>query len=124
MNKTKAKDSVFPDCPIRNILARISDKWSILIIYTLYKSEEKALRFNELQRKIPDISKKMLSSTLRTLEDDGYVTRTVYPEVPPKVEYTLTLRAKSLLPHINALIAWAAENQEAIMKDRGKATRR
>lgn len=124
MDRTRIEDAMFPDCPIRNILARISDKWSILIIYTLYKSEEKALRFNELQRKIPDISKKMLSSTLRTLEDDGYVTRTVYPEVPPKVEYTLTLRAKSLLPHINALIAWAAENQEAIMKDRGKATRR
>lgn len=108
---------MFPDCPIRNILARICDKWSLLVIYTLNRMH-KETRFKELQREIPDISQKMLTVTLRTLEDDGYVTRTVYPEVPPRVEYALTSRAHSLIPHINALIEWALENKDAIMKDR------
>ena len=115
---------MFPDCPIRNILARISDKWSLLVIFTLDKSGKSAIRFKELQREIPDISQKMLTVTLRTLEEDGYVTRTVYPEVPPRVEYALTARAQSLLPHVNALIAWALENRDSIMADRRKAARR
>lgn len=77
------------------------------------------MRFKEIQRAIPDISQKMLTVTLRTLEEDGFVTRTVYPEVPPRVKYALTDRAMSLLPHINALIGWALDNMEAIMRDRG-----
>ena len=112
------KDMVYPDCPIRNILARLCDKWSLLVIYTLDKAGKEAVRFKKLQREIPDISQKMLTVTLRTLEDDGYVTRTVYPEVPPRVEYALTARAYSLLPHINSLVDWALENQNAIMEDR------
>lgn len=121
MNRTTIEDAVFPDCPIRNILARISDKWSLLVIYTLDRSEKESVRFKELLRQIPDISQKMLTVTLRTLEEDGYVTRTIYPEVPPRVEYTLTERTKSLLPHINSLIGWALENREPIMQDRKKA---
>ena len=121
MDRTMIKDAVFPDCPIRNILSRLCDKWSLLVIYTLNKTGKSAIRFKELQREIPDISQKMLTVTLRTLEDDGYVTRTVYPEVPPRVEYALTPRTHSLLPHINALIEWAIENKDAIMKDRKKA---
>lgn len=124
MNRTTIEDALFPDCPIRNILARISDKWSLLVIYTLDKSEKEPIRFKELQRQIPDISQKMLTVTLRTLEEDGYVTRTIYPEVPPRVEYSLTERTKSLLPHINALIGWALENAEAIIKDRKEANSR
>ena len=124
MNRTTIESALFPDCPIRNILARIGDKWSLLVIYTLDKSENESVRFKELQRKIPDISQKMLTVTLRTLEEDGYVTRTVYPEVPPRVEYTLTDRAKSLLPHVDSLIGWALENAGAIMKDRKEAVRR
>lgn len=120
MDRTRIKDIVFPDCPIRNILARLCDKWSLLVIYTLDKSEKETMRFKELQREMPDISQKMLTVTLRTLEDDGYVTRTVYPEVPPRVEYALTERTHSLLPHINALIEWALENKDAIIKDRRK----
>lgn len=115
------KDAVFPDCPIRNVLARISSKWSLLVIYTLDRTGKEAVRFKELQRAIPDISQKMLTVTLRTLEEDGYVTRTVYPEVPPRVEYALTLRTRSLLPHLNALIEWASENKDAIMEDREKS---
>lgn len=114
-------DAVFTDCPIRNILAKLFDKWSLLVICTLDESHKDTIRFNELQRKIPDISQKMLTATLRALENDGYVTRTVYPEVPPRVEYALTARTRSLLPHINALIAWALENMDAIMEDRKKA---
>lgn len=121
MNRTTIEDALFPDCPIRNILARISDKWSLLVIYTLDKYGKEPIRFKELQRQIPDISQKMLTVTLRTLEEDGYVTRTVYPEVPPRVEYTLTDRTRSLLPHINSLIEWALENRVAIMQDRSKA---
>lgn len=121
MDRTTIEDALFPDCPIRNILARISDKWSMLVIYTLDRAGQNAVRFKELQRAIPDISQKMLTVTLRTLEEDGYVTRTVYPEVPPRVEYALTARAHSLLPHINALIAWALENRPTIMDDRKRA---
>lgn len=124
MNRTTIEDALFPDCPIRNILARISDKWSLLIIYTLDRSGKEAVRFKELQRQIPDISQKMLTITLRTLEEDGYVTRTIYPEVPPRVEYSLTVRAKSLLPHINSLIGWALENAGAIIKDRKESNGR
>ena len=123
MDRTTIEDAVFPDCPIRNILARLCDKWSLLVIYTLDKAGKETVRFKELQREIPDISQKMLTVTLRTLEDDGYVTRTVYPEVPPRVEYALTERTRSLLPHINALIEWALENKDAIIKDRKKANR-
>mgnify|MGYP000416057406 FL=1 len=122
MNRATIEDAIFPDCPIRNILARISDKWSLLVIYTLDNSEKASVRFKELQRQIPDISQKMLTVTLRTLEEDGYVTRTIYPEIPPRVEYKLTERAKSLLPHINSLIGWAKENMEPIMQDRKKTT--
>lgn len=121
MDRTEIENALFPGCPIRNILARICDKWSLLVIYTLNKADKKTVRFKELQREIPDISQKMLTVTLRTLEDDGYVTRTVYPEVPPRVEYTLTSRTDSLLPHINALIGWALENKDAIMEDRKRA---
>lgn len=121
MDRTMIEDAVFPDCPIRNILSKLCDKWSLLVIYTLNKTGKSAIRSKELQRDIPDISQKMLTVTLRTLEDDGYVTRTVYPEVPPRVEYALTPRTHSLLPHINALIEWAIENKDAIMKDRKKA---
>lgn len=118
MDRKTIVDALFPTCPIRNILARISDKWSLLIIYTLDNAGSETVRFKELQRRIPDISQKMLTVTLRTLEEDGYVTRTIYPEVPPRVEYSLTDRAKSLLPHVNSLIGWALKNMDAILSDR------
>lgn len=123
MDRTIIQDAVFPGCPIRNILARISDKWSLLAIFTLNKSGV-PMRFKEIQRAIPDISQKMLTVTLRTLEEDGFVTRTVYPEVPPRVEYALTGRALSLLPHVNALIGWALDNMEDILRDRVSNSKR
>lgn len=116
MVRTEIQNELYPDCPIRNILARISDKWSILVLFTLNQST--LMRFNALQKNIPDISQKMLTVTLRTLEEDGFVKRQVYAEVPPRVEYSLTDRAISLLPHINSLIVWAKENMNAILTDR------
>ena len=124
MDRNTIEDALFPDCPIRNILARISDKWSLLVLYTLHSSGKQTMRFKELQRGIPDISQKMLTVTLRTLEEDGYITRTVYPEVPPRVEYAVTARTESLIPHISALIGWAIENMEAIIKDRKASDRK
>lgn len=121
MDRTTVEDAMFPHYPIRNILARICDKWSLVVIYTLNNAGQEPVRFKQLQRQIPDISQKMLTTTLRMLEEDGYISRTVYPEVPPRVEYTLTERTKSLLPHINALIDWAAENLDVIIRDRKSA---
>ncbi len=117
------KDKVFPDCPIRNILARICDKWSMLIIYTLNAHADEPLRFNALRKLIPDISQKMLTSTLRTLEEDGFVRRVVYAEVPPRVEYSLTDRSFTLIPIIEELIGWAANNMAPIMKDRERSAK-
>ena len=119
MKRNEIIDELVPDCPIRNILARISDKWSLLVLYTL--NQEPTMRFNALQKSIPDISQKMLTVTLKTLEEDGFVSRKGYAEVPPKVEYSLTDRALSLLPCINTLIAWAKENMKDIIQDRKKS---
>ena len=118
MNRNELISEFAPDCPIRNILSRICDKWSMLVLYTL--QQKPVMRFNELRRSIPDISQKMLTTTLRTLEEDGFVRRKVYAEVPPRVEYSLTDRALSLLPYIDSLIAWAKENMEEIIKERGR----
>ncbi|MDE6445787.1 MAG: helix-turn-helix transcriptional regulator [Alistipes sp.] len=119
MDRTTLRDALSPQCPIRNVLSRLGDKWSLLVLYTLEHAP--SMRFGELLRAVPDISQKMLTVTLRTLEEDGFVTRSVYPEIPPRVEYALTERAQSLLPHINALIGWAADNMEAILDDRQRA---
>ena len=110
------RDALFPDCPIRNILARVGDKWSLLVLYNLQHREP--VRFKELQRMIPDISQKSLTQTLRTLEEDGFVHREVFAEVPPRVEYNLTPRAYSFLPLVENMIRWAKENMEDIIADR------
>lgn len=120
MNRSSIEDSMFPKCPVRNILARICDKWSLLVLYTLDMSGENSLRFKELKRRIPDISQKMLTTTLRTMEEDGFIKRSVYPEVPVRVEYELTPRARSLRPHLDSLLKWAIENMDTIIADRKK----
>lgn len=114
------KDALFPDCPIRYVLARVSDKWSLLVLYILQHREP--VRFKELQRQIPDISQKSLTHTLRTLQEDGFVARKVFPEVPPRVEYSLTARAISFLPLVENMINWAKENMDEIIKDRTNNT--
>ena len=110
------RDALFPACPIRNVLARVGDKWSLLVLYNLQHREP--VRFKELQRQIPDISQKSLTQTLRTLEEDGFVSREVFPEVPPRVEYSLTARAHAFLPLVENMINWAKENMDEIIKDR------
>lgn len=119
MNRTLLQDTLYPDCPIRNILARFGDKWSLLVLYTL--AQRGTLRFGELQRAIPDISQKMLAATLRTLAEDGLVVRRLYPEIPPRTEYSLTERARTLLPHLDALIGWAIDHGSEILRDRAAA---
>ena len=116
--KKEVRDALFPGCPIRNVLSRVGDKWSLLVLYSLQHREP--VRFKELQRQIPEISQKSLTQTLRTLEVDGFVTREVFPEVPPRVEYSLTPRALSFLPLVENMIKWATENMEEIIKDREK----
>ena len=114
----EVRDALFPGCPIRNVLSRVGDKWSLLVLYSLQHREP--VRFKELQRQIPEISQKSLTQTLRTLEVDGFVTREVFPEVPPRVVYSLTPRALSFLPLVENIIKWAMENMEEIIKDREK----
>lgn len=114
--KEEHRDALFPDCPIRNILSRIGDKWSLLVLYTLQQND--TLRFKQLQRELPDISQKSLTQTLRILEEDGFIHRQVYAEVPPRVEYSLTPRALSFLPLVGNMIKLAKENMEDIMRDR------
>lgn len=104
------------NCPVRNILDRFGDKWSILVLLLLGESEK--LRFSELQKCIGSISQKMLTVTLKKLEEDGLVNRTVYPQVPPKVEYELTDLGKSLLPNIRNLVQWANDNMAEIWAHR------
>jgi len=98
-------------CPIRDVLDRIGDQWSLL---TLRALEGRTLRFSELLREIGDISKQMLSKTLKHLEQDGFITRTVYPEVPPRVEYCLTPLGTSFFAPMLALVTWADANHHAI----------
>ncbi len=116
MIKNELKDTLYPTCPIRNILSRVGDKWSMLVLITL--NEHGVMRFNELRRNIPDISQKMLSEVLKALEADDLVSRKVHAEVPPRVEYKLTERALTLIPLINNLIQWALSNMEDIMDSR------
>lgn len=114
------KETVFMDCPIRNVLARISGKWSLLVLYALDRNGSSPMRFNQLRRAIPDISQKVLTTTLRTLETDGLICRKVFAEVPPRVEYSLTERALTLIPLVDSLINWAADNMADIMRDRAQ----
>lgn len=102
-------------CPVRDVLDCIGDSWSLLTLLTLAGG---TLRFTELKRAIGDISQRMLAQTLRALERDGYVTREVFPTVPPKVEYTLTELGESLIARVNPLIKWADENHERVRRAR------
>lgn len=104
------------ECPIRGILSRFGDKWSMLVLVSL--QENGTMRFSDLNRVIPDVSQRMLTVTLRTLEGDGLVSRKVYAEVPPRVEYRLTERGESLMPHVYKLVDWALENKEEILGTR------
>jgi len=99
-----------------DVLNRIGDKWSVMVVGTL--SRHGTLRFNELKRQINGVSQRMLTLTLRNLERDGLVTRTIYPEVPPRVEYSLTLLGQTLREPIDSLWDWSAAHHAAIVHAR------
>ena len=104
----------YPTCTIRNILSRMSDKWSLLILRSLQKYG--TMRYKDLRNAIPDISQKMLSSTLKRLEEDHLINRKMYPEIPPRVEYSLTETGKELMPALQMMIDWARIHFEEITK--------
>ena len=107
VTKNKQGKRVFEQnesCPIRNVVAQVGDKWSTLIIFCLVDGPD---RFNSLKSRIEGISQRMLTQTLRDLERDGYVKRTVYPEVPVKVEYELTALGKGIAKALWGLVSWA-----------------
>ncbi|MFF1298024.1 MULTISPECIES: winged helix-turn-helix transcriptional regulator [unclassified Streptomyces] len=103
------------DCGIREVLDRIGDKWSVLVVVELAQGVR---RFRQLQRAVPGISQRMLTLTVRRLERDGLVTRTVYPTVPPQVEYELTAMGHSLTHLVKALADWSSEHRSVIARAR------
>jgi DNA-binding HxlR family transcriptional regulator len=105
-------------CPVRDLLNRVGDTWSVLIVLNLGAGKR---RFSELRRNVAGISQRMLTQTLRGLERDGLVTRTVYPTNPPSVEYELTDMGSSLVAPISALTEWATANQLAIESARERS---
>lgn len=116
MIKKEETGSIIEMCPVRNVIARFGNKWALLTVLII--GEQGVIRFNELSRLIPDVSSRVLSSTLRTLEADGFIDRKVYAVVPPKVEYSLTTLGKSLLPLIQQLTEWAQTNMKTVMAHR------
>ena len=119
MRRKEQLNSIIEICPVRNVVARFGNKWALLVILVL--SENESIRYNELRRKIPDISSRVLSGTLRTLEADGLVDRRFYQEVPPRVEYSLTDTGRSLVPIIIQLTEWAQNNMKTIVEHRNKS---
>jgi DNA-binding HxlR family transcriptional regulator len=104
-----------PQCPVRDVLDRIGDKWSTLILVRLANGPH---RFSAVQRAIPDISKRMLTQTFRDLERDGLIVRTVFPTKPPSVEYRLTSLGETILEPLGVLVQWANRSHAAIKNAR------
>jgi DNA-binding HxlR family transcriptional regulator len=102
-------------CPVRHVLDGIGDKWTILVLTALKAGTQ---RFTQLRKSIPDISQRMLTVTVRKLERDGFVTRTVTPSIPPRVDYALTDMGKSLVEQLSPLAAWALDHRDPIAKAR------
>ena len=107
MLRKEERNSIIEICPVRNVIARFGNKWALLVVLVL--SEHEKVRFSELCRLIPDISSRVLSGTLKTLEADGLVSRTTYPVVPPKVEYSLTPLGTSLRPILESMYEWGSQ---------------
>src|ERR1700676_5726717 len=108
------------DCEFREVLDRVGDKWSLLVIAMLEQRPTQRSRFSELKRSIPGISQRMLTATLRSLERDGMLTRHVYAEVPPRVEYELTPLGRGLTEPVLALVSWLQSNWPAIRSARDR----
>ncbi len=113
-------DCYSPKCPTRQVLDHIAGKWTILVIDALLA--QGTMRYTDLSRRIGGVSQKMLTQTLRTLEADGFLTRTVHPTIPPRVEYELTALGRSLAEPITALRLWTEEHINEIEQARAAAT--
>ena len=111
IEQARATYGEFSNCPIREVLDQLSGKWTLLLVFELQAGPA---RFNALARRIPDISKRMLTQTLRDLERDGLVSRAVFPTKPPSVEYALTPLGESLIEPMTALFAWAEHQHKDI----------
>lgn len=109
------------NCPVRDVICRLGDKWSMLVLITL--NANGVMRFSDIHKTIDDISQRMLTVTLRTLESDGLVQRKIYAEVPPRVEYDLTPIGTTLIPHIEGLVGWAFANMDSILEHRAEASK-
>jgi DNA-binding HxlR family transcriptional regulator len=105
-------------CPLRELLSRLGDKWSVLLILTLARMPEERARFSELKRSLPDISQRMLTATLRNLERDGLISREMFAEVPPRVEYQLTELGVSILNPMRDIVNWIEGNWTTIITSR------
>ncbi len=116
MRKKEQLNSIIEICPVRNVVARFGNKWALLVILVI--SESEPIRYSELKSKIPDVSSRVLSGTLKTLEADGLIHREFYQEVPPRVEYSLSDTGRSLVPIILQLTDWAKKNMKSIMEHR------
>lgn len=110
----KELDLQFPTCPIRNVLGRFADKWSLLILCSL--QSQGIMRYTEIRKALPDISQKMLTTTLKQLEKDHLVKRKAYAEIPPRVEYSLTELGQNLMPIIGEMIEWAQVHFDEVTK--------
>ena len=106
---------------IGDVLARVGDKWTVLVVTFLGEGPK---RFSELQRAVAGISQKMLTTTLRNLERDGFCTRTVFPTVPPRVDYELTKLGRDLLVPVRTLVDWAVTNRQRLEAARRRAEKR
>ncbi|MFZ2338407.1 MAG: helix-turn-helix domain-containing protein [Bacteroidales bacterium] len=107
-------DLHFPTCPIRNVLGRFANKWSLLILCNLHAQGK--MRYTEIRNAIPDISQKMLSSTLKQLEKDHLLKRKAYAEIPPRVEHSLTELGSSLMPILDQMTEWAHLHFDEVTK--------
>ena len=105
------KPRVDSECPVEHVLALIGGKWKPMIIYHLLSGTH---RFSEIRRKIPQATQQMLTLHLRQLEEDGLVVRTIYPEVPPRVEYSLSPVGRSLVPVFDKMLEWGQEHQRSV----------
>ncbi|MCM1036818.1 MAG: helix-turn-helix transcriptional regulator [Bacteroides sp.] len=114
-----AKKLDYEYCKAAPMLEWLGNKWALVVLVKI--SEREPVRFNELYRNIPSVSEKVLSQVLRQLTADGIVERRLYPDVPPRVEYSVTDMGRSLLPRVQALIDWGRDNFDRIMANRNNA---
>lgn len=111
-----AKKLDYDYCSAAPMLEWIGNKWTLVVLLKI--SENGPIRFNELYRNIPSVSEKVLSQVLRQLTADGIIRRELFPDVPPRTEYSLTALGQTLLPHVEALISWGRDNFDTIMSNR------